>query len=169
MDIRTLCLGILSLGNATGYEIKKLVGEGSFSFFSEASYGSIYPALTKLTEEGLIECKEKVQSKRPDKKIYSLSDAGRKVLEHSLQSAPKPDKNKSEFLAALLFAEAVAPDRIPDLIDERIAHHDHQIKQLSDMRNQEDGKASLFVLEYGLAVQKAARDYLSNGKNRFNG
>ncbi|GEQ96922.1 hypothetical protein JCM17844_05590 [Iodidimonas gelatinilytica] len=53
MDVRTLCLGILALGDASGYEIKKMVAEGSFSFFSEASYGSIYPALTKLTDEAL--------------------------------------------------------------------------------------------------------------------
>ena len=62
MDVRTLCLGILSLGDATGYEIKKLVAEGSFSFFSEASYGSIYPALTKLTDEGLVSCVEQIFS-----------------------------------------------------------------------------------------------------------
>ena len=167
MDIRTLCLGILSLGDATGYEIKKLVAEGSFSFFSEASYGSIYPALTKLTEEGLINCRAEAQSKRPDKKIYGLTPTGRTALETALERAPKPDKNRSEFLAALLFAEAVAPDRMQDLIEERIEHHEEQIVVLKKMADADTGKASRFVLEYGIAVQTAARDFLDREKARF--
>ncbi len=48
MNVRTLCLGILSLGEASGYEIKKDVEDGLFSHFIEASYGSIYPALNQL-------------------------------------------------------------------------------------------------------------------------
>ena len=43
MNVRTLCLGVLSAGEASGYEIKKEIEEGLFSHFIEASYGSIYP------------------------------------------------------------------------------------------------------------------------------
>ncbi|WCL52728.1 PadR family transcriptional regulator [Gimibacter soli] len=164
MDIPTLCLGILSLGDATGYEIKKMVAEGSFSFFSEASFGSIYPALTRLTEEGLISCRAEAQSKRPDKKIYSLTPAGRAELEAALANSPGPDRNRSDFLAALLFAEAVAPHRIEDLIDERIAHHGEQIEALEVMLGAEEGAASRFVLEYGIVMQKAAHDFLVKKK-----
>ena len=53
MNIRTLCLGILQFEDATGYEINKLVADGRFSHFIEASYGSIYPALTKMMQEEL--------------------------------------------------------------------------------------------------------------------
>lgn len=165
MDIRTLCLGILALGDATGYEIKKLVAEGSFSFFSEASYGSIYPALTKLLDEGLINCREESQSNRPDKKVYSLTSAGQTVLADALAKSPKPDKNRSEFLAALLFAEAVAPERIEDLISERRHHHAGKIAQLSDLYNSEDTDAGRFVLAYGLAIQKAALAFLEDKNN----
>ena len=51
MNVRTLCLGVLSFGDATGYEIKKMAEDGLFSHFIEASFGSIYPALTKMTDE----------------------------------------------------------------------------------------------------------------------
>ena len=50
MDVKTLCIGILSLGDASGYEIKKQLEE-RFSFFYDASFGSIYPALNKLQKE----------------------------------------------------------------------------------------------------------------------
>ena len=45
MDTRSICLGVLSMGEATGYEIKKLFEDGPFSHFYDAGYGSIYPAL----------------------------------------------------------------------------------------------------------------------------
>jgi len=164
MDIRTLCLGILSLGDTTGYDIKKMVAEGAFSFFSEASYGSIYPALTKLTEEGLVGCRTETQENRPDKKVYSLTAAGRKALETSLGQSPKPDRNRSEFLAALLFAEAVSPARITSLIEDRIEHHGTQIAMLERLLSQEDSKAAQFVLQYGIAMQQAAMKFLEDHK-----
>ena len=167
MDVRTLCLGILSLGEATGYEIKKLVGEGSFSFFSEASYGSIYPALTKLTEEGLVTCREMAQDKRPDKKVYSLTPRGEAELTAALARDPGPDKNRSEFLAALLFAEAVSPERIDDLIDDRIRHHSDRIEALETLLEDETTSAARFVIEFGIAVQKAALEFLRSNRHKL--
>ena len=167
MDIRTLCLGILSLGDATGYEIKKMVAEGSFSFFSEASYGSIYPALTKLTDEGLVKCEARPQDKRPDKKVYSLTEKGEQELTKSLRKDPGPDKNRSEFLAAILFAEAVSPERIHDLVDERIRQHKKKIIALEELLEGEMSPGSRFVVDYGITTQKAALDYLLENRKIF--
>lgn len=167
MDIKTLCLGILALGDATGYEIKKMVAEGSFSFFSEASYGSIYPALTKLTDLGLIDCRTEKDEGRPEKKIYSLTPLGRDALEESLTKDPGPDKNRSEFLAALLFAEAVSPDRVTDLLDDRIASHQEKIRELKAMTDPDDSGATAFVIEYGIAIQEAALEFLTTNKHRL--
>ena len=36
MNVRTLCLGVLSSGEASGYEIKKEIEEGLFSHFIDA-------------------------------------------------------------------------------------------------------------------------------------
>lgn len=167
MDVRTLCLGILSLGDATGYEIKKLVAEGSFSFFSEASYGSIYPALTKLTDEGLVTCLEQSQDKRPDKKVYSLTEIGKAELTKSLKRDPGPDKNRSGFLAAVLFAEAVSPERVLDLIQDRIKQHRQKIDALEELLTEEMSEGSKFVVNYGVIMQKAALDYLLNNSADF--
>src|SRR5262249_55228527 len=77
MDARVLCLGALHFGDASGYEIKKLFEEGDFSFFYETSFGSIYPALSRLVEDGLALVSEQAQDKRPDKKVYSITEKGR--------------------------------------------------------------------------------------------
>ena len=62
MNVRTLCLGILSVGEASGYEIKKEIEEGLFSHFIDASFGSIYPALTQLNAEGLVTLRAEEQT-----------------------------------------------------------------------------------------------------------
>lgn len=169
MDVRTLCLGILALGDATGYEIKKLVADGAFSFFSEASYGSIYPALSKLMDDGFVTCREEAQDGKPDKKIYSLTESGRNELTNALQKDPGPDRQRSEFLASLLFAEAVSPERVNQLIDDRIDHHQERITALKAMAETELTPASGFVLGYGLSVQQAALDYLRKNRSMLIG
>ena len=54
MDVKTLCLGVLSRGAASGYEIKKQCEEGPFAHFYAAGFGSIYPALNSLLNDRLI-------------------------------------------------------------------------------------------------------------------
>jgi len=39
MDVKTLCLGVLNRGEASGYEIKKQCEEGPFSHFYAAGFG----------------------------------------------------------------------------------------------------------------------------------
>ncbi|MEM7568588.1 MAG: PadR family transcriptional regulator [Pseudomonadota bacterium] len=160
MDVKTLCLGILALGEATGYEIKKLVADGAFSFFSEASFGSIYPALTKLMQEGCVTCRSESQDGRPDKKIYALTEKGEAELKASLLRSPGPDKQRSEFLATVLFSEAVSPDRLAQLIAERRHYHEERIKTLEAMQGDDMSPAGHFVIGYGLHVQRAALDFL---------
>jgi DNA-binding PadR family transcriptional regulator len=88
MDAKTLCLGVLAKGDASGYEIKKAFEEGPFAHIHPTSFGSIYPALAKLTDEGLVSCTELAQDKRPDKKVYAMTESGRRALVTEL--GPRP-------------------------------------------------------------------------------
>ena len=74
MSVRSLCLAILSFGDATGYEIRKESTEGRFSYFDDASFGSIYPALARLESEGLVTVREEPQAGKPARKVYSITD-----------------------------------------------------------------------------------------------
>ena len=162
MNIRTLCLGILQFGDATGYEIKKMVEEDMFNHFIEASYGSIYPALTRMSQDGLVTCREEVQSGRPDKKVYSITDEGRAELVRTLGAAPRPDKFKSEFLFVMLLADLLPQDHIAAVYDQRI----HEMRtELEQMRAcacapGSEHEGSRFVTGYGIAVYEAAIAYL---------
>lgn len=65
MNVKTLCLAILSFGEATGYDIRKRAAEGPLSYFIESSFGSIYPALHRLRHEGLVERRREARLGRP--------------------------------------------------------------------------------------------------------
>jgi DNA-binding PadR family transcriptional regulator len=160
MHVRTLCLGILNFGEATGYEIKKMSQEGRFSHFIDASYGSIYPALLRLTEEGLVSCREEHQSGKPHRKVYSITEKGRAALLAALQEPPPPDKYQSEFLFILTCAGLLDREHVGKIIDDRIAMHDAQIARLDEAMECCGMPASRFVIGYGLAVYTAARRYL---------
>jgi hypothetical protein len=64
LDTRTLCLGALISGPATGYEIKKRF-EDTFGYFMEISHSAIYPALAELLHDGLVTVSRVEQETRP--------------------------------------------------------------------------------------------------------
>ena len=101
MDVRTICLGILTRGDATGYEIKKLVEDGGFQHFAEASFGSIYPALNGMAEIGLVSVRAEAQEKRPDRKVYSITPLGRSTLLETLLKPLPEDRHRSPFMFAI--------------------------------------------------------------------
>jgi DNA-binding PadR family transcriptional regulator len=161
MNVRTLCLGILSFREASGYEIKKEIEEGQFSNFIDASFGSIYPALTQLHTEALVTVRAEEQSGRPDKKVYAITQAGRKALSEGLAQVAAKDKFKSEFLFAMLLQEYMTEDQVALAID----------KQLNDLRQKLDrmetcrlqgalSRGSSFLMGYGEAVVSAGIKFL---------
>ncbi len=161
MNIRTLCLGILSFEDATGYEIKKMAEEGLFSHFIEASFGSIYPALTKMTEEGLLTCRSEVQDRKPDKKVYSITEEGRKALREALTVFPRKDKFKSEFLFIMLLSEHVDQAHVSAVLNQRAAELEEELEMIRSCSECASLPGARFVNGYGRAVIGAARDYVA--------
>ncbi|MCF8467967.1 MAG: PadR family transcriptional regulator [Sneathiella sp.] len=164
MDIRTLCLGILTMGDATGYEIKKTFEE-KLDLIFHASYGSIYPSLNKLTEEGLVSCRELSQEKRPDKKIYTITAAGRYAFLEKVMNKPAADRFRSEFLATLMFAHLLPASTISQMIDERIADRERKISDMATGCPERPTDTEQFMCGYGRTVYQAEIDYLIENRH----
>jgi DNA-binding PadR family transcriptional regulator len=160
MDAKTLCLGVLARGDASGYEIKKAFEEGPFAHIHPTSFGSIYPALAKLTEEGLVSCTELAQDKRPDKKVYAMTEAGRAALVAELMEPPAPDRARSDLLFILFLAHLLPRDRVAKLIDQRIAWYEQSLERMTCCGIEDRPPGVRFVHGLGLAVYGAAADYL---------
>ena len=160
MDVRTICLGILTRGDATGYEIKKTVEEDGWRHFVEASYGSIYPALNRLTEEGLVSVHAQAQEKRPDRKVYTITPAGRSAFVASLMETLPEDRHRSAFAFAMLFADLLPKERVGQMLDAYIALTEETLSQLRQAEAKPQREGERFATGLGQAAYAAMLDYL---------
>lgn len=162
MDVKTLCLGALTFGDMTGYDIKKYFEEG-FSHFFVAGYGSIYPALAELTREGLVLCTDVEQEKRPDKKVYRITEAGRRTLQERLLATPPRHKVRSEFLVLMYFAHLLPPRHLAEVLDQRLADIEALLNHLEECgRSEECARMPnhRFALDLGLVTLRAQGDFI---------
>lgn len=164
MDTKSLCLGALSIGAASGYEIKKMFEEGAFSHFYDAGYGSIYPALNKLLAEGLVTCVEMEQEGRPAKKVYSLTDDGKAALKDSLRQAPARDRVRSDSLVMMFFAHLIDSSHRATVLDSYIEYYRAGIECIENSSCDDHPFGHKFVAGLGEAIYQAAIDYLEENR-----
>lgn len=78
-------LGLLSYGNMTGYEIMEVFRD-SLNFFWNANTSQIYRDLQTLKKAGFVTDKRIPQKGKPDKKEFSITEAGRTELKNWLSN-----------------------------------------------------------------------------------
>ncbi len=161
MNVRTLCLAILFDTEASGYEIRKLSTEGEYAYFVEASFGSIYPALSKLEEEQRVTSRIETQEGRPAKKVYSITEAGRRELLDSLFGDLDPDVYRSEFLLFAHFVPHLPRSLVESRIRSRLAQFDEAIVDMERIETSLTERADRWVVDYGKHSMQVAREYMA--------
>ncbi|MBT6093253.1 MAG: PadR family transcriptional regulator [Rhodospirillaceae bacterium] len=167
MDVKTICLGVLSLGDATGYEIRKMFEDGPFGHFFDASYGSIYPALGKLLGDGLVALSEEEHSGRPDKKVYSLTPEGRVRLKEALAEPAGRDRLRSEYLVRLFFAHLMEPRDSQRIYDEYLANFEHMAACACETDPTDMRPGRRIVRGFGLHLYEAMAAYMRDHRDEF--
>lgn len=102
MTGKDIILGLLIEKSRTGYEINE-VFETVFRHFYKTSYGMIYPTLRRLSKDGLVNKEVVIQDGKPNKNIYHITEAGRRVFREYLETSISPEKRESEFLVRMYF------------------------------------------------------------------
>ena len=167
MDVKTVCLGMLTDGPASGYDLKKEF-ESSFSHFFAAGYGSIYPALSSLAEQGLVSCEEIPQEGKPDRKVYAITDEGFAFLRKALLKTETSHKVRSEFLATLCFAHLMRPEDVEAVLEHRlqdIAAFRDLVKHFECECVADWHAGGKFVLGMGKAVTEAMETYIKENRH----
>lgn len=164
MDARILCLAALAQGDASGYDVKKLLDEPPFHHFQDTGFGSIYPALTRLAQEGLIAGSTQAQERRPDKKVYSLTEAGRQCLLQTLMQPPAPDKVRSDFLFHLFMSDRLPREHLAKVIDERLAEIEQKLQHMDDCSHAVSERGHRFVFELGRSYYRFMRSFLTRNR-----
>ena len=99
----TLALMILktleSMGAQHGYGIARRIEQTSGDLLS-VNYGTLYPALLKLEQEGFIESQWGVSDNNRKAKFYTLTRAGKKQLERETRDWRQTQEILAKFLGA---------------------------------------------------------------------
>ena len=163
MDVKTVCLGLLTFGEATGYDLKKHF-EAGFEHFFATGFGSIYPALAALADEELVTFTEVPPLEgKPGRKVYRITPRGEQFLAQTLEDTRPAHKMRSEFLAMMYFAHLLSPAKLKSVLDQKIGDFEAALQYIDQPVCPEEHKwpASVrFVSGFGKAVLAAGRDYM---------
>ncbi|MBF4283200.1 PadR family transcriptional regulator [Vibrio anguillarum] len=107
MSLPHVILTVLSTRDATGYDITKEFSS-SIGYFWKASHQQVYRELNKMGQQGLVTCVLEPQDGKPDRKVYSITDAGRSALGEWFDQPTAHPTVRDEFSAKLI-ACAVQP------------------------------------------------------------
>jgi len=108
-------LGLLAMGPKSGYDIKKDADTMLRHFWHE-SFGQIYPRLNRLHEKGFVDKDEEVQEGKPNRYVYTLTDAGRAALDEWLGKPAERMRPRNELLLKLFFGRFTNPAALLDVL-----------------------------------------------------
>ena len=113
MSLKYAALGYLSWRPQTAYELKNLLADAEFLYWSRNN-NQIYSALVELHAEKLVS-KTAVE---PGKPVYAITDAGREALKSWVLTPPEPPVSKNPFLVQLMWADCADPAALDALLDQ---------------------------------------------------
>ncbi|MBM7771670.1 DNA-binding PadR family transcriptional regulator [Actinokineospora baliensis] len=96
MALEHAILVALSEQAGTGYELARRF-DRSVGYFWQATHQQIYRVLNRMAEDGWVSSRHVVQSGRPDKKVYSVVDAGRAELARWLGEQAQPAQLRDDL------------------------------------------------------------------------
>jgi PadR family transcriptional regulator AphA len=111
MSLEFAILGFLNYHPYTGYDLKKIF-DTSIRHFWPADQSQIYRTLAHLTELGYAEMEKVPQDDRPDRKVYSITEAGRAGLLKWLSGPPPLGDPHNAPLIQVFFAGQLSNEEI---------------------------------------------------------
>ena len=162
MELKHAILGLLSIRSASGYDLARAFA-GSVAHFWHADRSQIYRTLDRLSGAGAITTAVVRQDGKPDRKVHSLTDAGRAELMDWLSSPVEEDLPKEPFLARLFFAALIGREGVERMLDERERQMNETLTTLSLLSANSDDLMGLLhtaTLRNGLVHAEAEREWL---------
>jgi DNA-binding PadR family transcriptional regulator len=160
INSRYLILGLMTQQAMSGYDIKQALE--SFSWLiGSPSYGSLYPALHALLEEALVTVDVIANANKPARKIYSITSAGREVLEQWIEQPSESDPSLKAFVIQLLLANNFSAPKLRDQLQQRRLQITTQMKSLEAMTGiHTELTERKLAFDYGLALAQAELTWL---------
>lgn len=100
-------------------------------FFWRATHSQIYRELSKLKEKGHVSAQEIPQRGKPNRIIYSITEAGREALLAWSRQPCAPDPVKDDFLVRLYGLEHMDIDALREHLIQRLEGHRDRLAEFT--------------------------------------
>jgi DNA-binding PadR family transcriptional regulator len=163
-------LGFLAERERSGYDLKTRCFDTEARSWWTADQAQIYRTLERLKGAGLVRVRRRRQSGRPDRKLFSITDAGLAEL-HRWLASPEPLPSPREaFLLHLYFGAGLADAELLGVLRARRAGHQERLDSLRVQASEALGSAGSgrdrplrsMALDGSIVEQRAAIDWLDD-------
>lgn len=174
MSLRYALLGIISKQAVTGYDVVNIFKQQMIHFWG-STHSQIYTELHKMEKDQLIDHELVIQASSPNKKIYSITDSGRKeLIKWAVEEPLKSAKIKDEFLIKSTIFPILSDEEVLTLLDEVIERETHTMDMTKKWKDhfedqEEQDIGTLLTVEYGIRYAKMyvewcmwAKDFIQN-------
>lgn len=138
-ELKYAILGLLNQKSMSGYELSAEFGSALNEFWS-AKHSQIYPELKKLTQEGMITFEVAISGNVLQKKIYTITDAGRRdFLEWLSEDQPMSSTPKDIFRLRVFFSNELSDQQRLTMFESHLEQHKLRLSYLKQQMEKFDG------------------------------
>jgi DNA-binding PadR family transcriptional regulator len=158
--MRMPLLALLAKEPAHGYELKARLEKVFGEAYPSPNIGQIYVTLQRLERDGLVCSQDVVQTTRPNKRVYELTDSGREAVLTWLDRPSDGPRVRDDFFMKLALSEhADAGDRL-GLINRQRRHYLSQMRGLTELMADCDRRIPQLLIEGAMLHLQADLDWL---------
>lgn len=158
---RYAIMALLTIQPMSGYDIRKaleIIGD-----FWHESDGQIYPTLKKLVSDGFATKEVEHQEGKPDRHVYTLTDAGQIMVNEWLSVPAVPSRLRDELLFKLFFSRLVPLENAREQIelhqsrvqDNLTYYTELEEKMLDSLKDSPDLPFRLMTVRWGILTAQA--------------
>ena len=152
-----IILGFLMYGDMSGYDLKHWM-TNSTSYFYDASFGSIYPALKRLVQKDMATFEVSTGGSKY-KKIYKINDNGRAYFLDWLREPMVFEITKQEHLIRIFFYEYLSKETAIANLKAFLKQIEPVAEKLTREKDEVPLKFDLNEVFYGYATMVYGVDY----------
>lgn len=181
MALEYAILGFLSFDPMTGYDLKTRCFDEAAGHLWSADQAQIYRTLDKLASRGLVSSRLVPQRGRPDRRLYSITQKGRRALSAWLREPENPSQVRDPFLLHLFLAPGLPDDEITGLLEHAREEYQRRLEHLRGPARDEldewaratgrarDAELRRMTLTAGAAAARSAIDWVDDCIERVRG
>ncbi len=133
MSLRDAVLAALLEGESSGYDLAKGF-DASVANFWMATPQQLYRELERLAAQGLIQARIVEQERRPNKRMFSLTEAGYEAIRQFTGRPAKPSAIRDELLIKVQAFDVGDAAAVLDLIIERRNQAEAKVQRYERLR-----------------------------------